>query len=510
VVLLISILRCSAVPQPLLIKGGTVVNADRAFRADVVMEGGVITAVAPSLEAPAGARVLDAAGLLVMPGGIDPHTHLSMPFGGTVACDDFYSGQSSALAGGTTMHIDFALPVEGSLAKGLEEWRRKAALAVMDYGFHMAVTSWTDQVAADMGALAADGINSFKFFMAYKGVFQVDDLQLLRGFQRCKELGALPQVHAEHGDAVALAQQQTFDAGITGPEGHAISRPAVLEGEATGRAIKLAAWVGVPLYVVHVMSKEALGEVARARAAGQRVFGEAVASGVALTDQGLWDPDFDRAARFVMSPPIRGAGTASALKGALAGGLLSAVATDHAVFNRTQKRLGRGDFRKIPNGVNGIEERLHVVWQELVLPGLITPSKFVELVSTSIAQTFGIYPRKGTIAVDSDADVILFDPKARHVISAKTHLSRIDTNIYEGKEIEGKVVVTISQGNVVWEGGRLSVVAGSGRFVRMPLFPPMFEGQDRRDATWLAENFPYGETPVRRVEDGHGPPSDEL
>lgn len=487
-----------ALASKLLIRGGTVVNADRAFAADVLIDGGIIADVAPFLQAPADARVLDATGKLVMPGGIDPHTHLAMPSFGTLACDDFYSGQAAALAGGTTFHIDFALPVDGSLTKGLEAWHRKAAVSVMDYGFHMAVTSWSDEVSKEMGSLAEAGINSFKFFMAYKGILQVSDEQLLRGFLRCKELGALPQVHAEHGDAIALAQQMTIDAGITGPEGHAISRPAVLEGEATGRAIKLAAWAGVPLYVVHVMSEDALSEVVTARITGQPVFGETVISALALTDRGLWDPDFDKAARFVMSPPIRGGVTAAKLQAAVAGGLLSAVATDHAVFNSTQKRAGRHDFRAIPNGVNGIEERLHVTWHQLVNPGLISASRFVEVVSTSVAQTFGIYPQKGVIGKGSDADVIIFDPKAHHVISTASHHSRMDTNIYEGMPIVGKVVTTISRGKVVWENGQLNVVKGAGRFMKLPLFTPMFEGVALRDAAWLAKTFPYGHTPVNR------------
>lgn len=491
-----------ALASKLLIRGGKVVNADRAFFADVLVDGGIIVSVASNIQVPPSTRVIDAEGGLVMPGGIDPHTHLDMPSFGTLACDDFYSGQAAALAGGTTFHIDFALPVEGSLIKGLKEWHRKAADSVMDYGFHMAVTSWSDQISKDMGALTERGINSFKFFMAYKGILQVNDEQLLHGFLRCKELGALPQVHAEHGDTIALAQDRTFLQGITGPEGHAISRPAVLEGEATGRAIKLATWVGVPLYVVHVMSEDALKEVVAARVAGQPVYGETVASALVLTDRGLWDPDFDRAARFVMSPPIRGGDTAARLQAAVAGGLLSAVATDHAVFNSSQKRAGRHDFRAIPNGVNGIEERLHVIWHHLVNQGLMTPSRFVDVVSTSIAQTFGIYPQKGTIAEGSDADIIIFDPKARHVIAAATHHSRIDTNVYEGMQILGKVVLTVSQGNVVWDKGQLNVTRGAGRFVKLPVFPPLFDDMEARDASWLSRAFPYGPTPVDR--DGKG------
>lgn len=272
--------------EPILIKGGTVVNGDRQFEADVYIKDGKIAAVGPNLKAAdAGVRIVDASGKYVMPGGIDPHTHLEMPFMGQVTCDDFYSGQAAALAGGTTMHIDFALPVSHDLLAGFEAWRKKAQRSVMDYGFHMAVTTWNEKVSHDMQVLAErHGVNSFKFFMAYKGALMVTDAELLAGLRRCKQLGALAMVHAENGDAVAEGQTRVFEAGITGPEGHQLSRPAVLEGEATGRAIRLARFVNTPLYVVHVMSADAAQEIAAARALGQRVIGEAVASGISMDD----------------------------------------------------------------------------------------------------------------------------------------------------------------------------------------------------------------------------------
>eukprot|EP00877_Chromochloris_zofingiensis_P011631 jgi/Chrzof1/6721/Cz19g06250.t1 len=479
-----------------LIKGGTVVNHDQQFKADVLTHEGLIKAVGPGLKAPQGAKVIDATGKYVMPGGIDPHTHLEMPFMGQLTCDDYFSGQAAALAGGTTMIIDFALPVDHDLAKGFETWKEKAAKSCSDYGFHMAVTSWSDKVAADMEALSQQGINSFKFFMAYKGALMVTDDQLLQGFKRCKEIGALPQVHAENGDAVAFGQQQMIDLGITGPEGHGLSRPAVVEGEATARAIKLAAFVNVPLYVVHVQSIDAMEEVVAARKAGQRVIGEPVVSGLAFNESHLWHPNFTVAAQFVMSPPMKSEEHRLALKKALAGGALQLVATDHAVFNSSQKAVGINDFRIIPNGVNGIEERLHVVWEEMVNSGMMTPSDFVRVTSTAAAQAFNIYPQKGVIAAGSDADVIVFDPEVKHTISAATHHSKMDTNIYEGKYITGKVMATISRGRVVWENNKLHVQSGTGRFIAMRPHGPLFQGLRQQDEIRL--RFKYGSTPVKR------------
>lgn len=477
----------------ILIEGGTVVNHDRRFRADVLIKEGKIHSVGLKLgtkEELSEARRINAEGRFVMPGGIDPHTHLDMPFMGQFTCDDFFSGQAAALAGGTTMHIDFALPVNGSLTRGLKEWVAKSeGKAVMDYGFHMAVTSWSDDVAREMEEVARQGVNSFKFFLAYKGALMVDDEQFIQGLSRCKELGALAQVHAENGEAVVWGQQQQVARGTLGPHGHALSRPAVVEGEATGRAIRLAALINTPLYVVHVMSKDALQEVVAARLAGQRVIGEPVASGLALNESCMWDSNFTVAAGCVMSPPIRSEEHRLALKKALSQGLLQLVGTDHAVFNSSQKAVGRHDFRLIPNGVNGLEERMHVVWEEMVNSGLMTPQDFVRVTSTAAAQIFNIYPQKGVIAEGSDADVIILDPNQHHIISAATHHSRLDTNVYEGKRIKGKVVVTISNGQVVWENDELRVVPGRGRLLALPTFGPLFEGLEELDrASWRSSS----------------------
>ncbi|KAL6746708.1 hypothetical protein V8C86DRAFT_2933980 [Haematococcus lacustris] len=490
-------LHCVASTTPVLIKGGTVVNHDGQAVADVLVVGERIAAVGLDLEAPEGAYVVNASGKLVMPGGIDPHTHLDMPFMGSVTCDDFFSGQAAALAGGTTMIIDHALPVDHDLMAGWEAWKRKGMEGCMDYSFHMAVTQWSDKTRQDMEALTRMGVNSFKFFMAYKGVLQVNDEELLQGLRLCKQLGALPMVHAENGDGVVYGQRHVFEEmGVTGPEGHGLSRPPGLEGEATGRAIRLAELVRVPLYVVHVMSQDAMQEVAAAKLRGARVVGEPVVSGLALHEGLLWNANFSLAAQLVMSPPIRSEVHRQALRQGLAGGVLSLVATDHCNFNSTQKAAGRHDFRRIPNGVHGLEERLHVVWDEMVNSGLMAPSDFVRVVSTTAAQVFNLYPRKGRLAVGSDADIIVFDPLQEHTLSAASHHHRNDLNIYEGRRVRGRVVTTLSRGRVVWEHGQLRVERNTGRLLALPLFGPLFEGLDAQDDG--ARSHPYGPTPVQR------------
>lgn len=471
----------------LLIKGGTVVNADRQQLADVYIEDGMIVAVQPNIQVADEVRILDASGKYVMPGGIDPHTHLEMPFMGQTTIDDFFSGQAAALAGGTTMHIDFVIPSNGSLAEGFEAYAKKAEKSCMDYAFHMAITSWNEGVARDMEILVKEkGINSFKFFMAYKGSLMVNDEILLKGLKMCKDLGALAQVHAENGDAVAEGQSRMIELGITGPEGHALSRPSMLEGEATARAIRLAQFVNTPLYVVHVMSTDALDEIIRARQSGQRVIGEPVVSGLVLDDSKLWNPDFKIAAQYVMSPPIRSSGHNKALQAALSTGLLQLVGTDHCSFNSTQKEAGLNDFRKIPNGVNGIEERMHLIWDVMVNSGQISVMDYVRITSTACAQIFNIYPRKGAIIPNSDADIIILNPNATFQITAKSHHSKIDTNVYEGWAGKGKVEVTISRGKVVWEHEGLMIERGSGKYISMPPFGSLFDGIDKIDSTYLS------------------------
>lgn len=488
-------LSSSSSSSKILIKGGTVVNSHHQEIADVYVEDGIIVAVKPNLKVGDDVVVLDATGKYVMPGGIDPHTHLDMEFMGTETIDDFFSGQAAALAGGTTMHIDFVIPVNGSLTAGLELYKQKAQKSCMDYGFHMAITKWDEVVSREMDLMVKEeGINSFKFFMAYKGSFMINDELLIEGFKKCKSLGALPMVHAENGDAVFEGQKRMLELGITGPEGHALSRPPLLEGEATARAIRLARFVNTPLYVVHVMSIDAMEEIAKARKSGQRVIGEPVVSGLVLNDSVLWDPDFSIAARYVMSPPIRAAGHDKALQGALSSGVLQLVGTDHCTFNSTQKAFGIDDFRKIPNGVNGLEERMHLVWDTMVGSGQISVSDYVRITSTECAKIFNIYPRKGAILPGSDADIIILNPNASFTISAKLHHYRTDTNVYEGVTGMGKVEVTIAGGKIVWKNGELKAFPGSGKFVEMPPFSYVFDGIEKADSSYLSSL----QAPVKR------------
>ncbi|KAM7523449.1 hypothetical protein LguiA_013351 [Lonicera macranthoides] len=485
----------SSSPSKILIKGGTVVNAHHQEVADVYVEDGIIVAVKPNIKVGDDVTVLDATGKFVMPGGIDPHTHLAMEFMGTETIDDYFSGQAAALAGGTTMHIDFVIPVNGSLSAGYESYVKKAKISCMDYGFHMAITKWDEVVSKEMETMVKEkGINSFKFFMAYKGALMINDELLLEGFKKCKSLGALAMVHAENGDAVFEGQKKMIELGITGPEGHALSRPPVLEGEATARAIRLADFVNTPLYVVHVMSIDAMEEIARARTSGQRVIGEPVVSGLALDDSALWDPDFITAAKFVMSPPIRKAEHGKALQAALSRGILQLVGTDHCPFNSTQKAMGYDDFRKIPNGVNGIEERMHVVWDTMVESGQISVTDYVRVTSTECARIFNIYPRKGAILAGSDADIIIFNANSSFEISASSHHSRLDTNVFEGRKGKGRVEITIAGGRVAWENGELKVVPGSGKYIEMRPFSYLFDGFDKADANYLSSL----QAPVKR------------
>ncbi|CAL2256216.1 unnamed protein product [Prunus armeniaca] len=471
----------------LLIKGGTVVNAHEMEVADVYVEDGIIVAVRPNIKVGDDVTVLDATGKFVMPGGIDPHTHLDFEFMGTQTIDDFFSGQAAALAGGTTMHIDFAIPVNGSLLSGLEAYEKKSKKSCMDYGFHMAITKWDEVVSKEMEIMVNEkGINSFKFFMHYKGSLMINDELLLQGFKKCKSLGALAMVHAENGDAAYEGQRRMIELGITGPEGNALSSPPVLEGEATARAIKLAGFVNTPLYVVHVMSIDAMEEISRARKSGLKVIGEPVVSGLVLNDSWLWDPDFITAAKYVMSPPIRAAGHGKALQAALSMGTLQLVGTDHCTFNSTQKALGIDDFQKIPNGVNGIEERMHLVWDTMVESGQISVTDYVRVTSTECARIFNIYPRKGAIRAGSDADIIILNPNSSFEISAKSHHSRSDTNVYEGWRGKGKVEVTISGGRVVWLNDELKVFPGSGKYVEMRPFSYLFNGIGKADAKYLS------------------------
>lgn len=461
----------------ILVRGGTVVNADQSARADVLIDGGQILGVGPDLEAPAGAEIVDAGGALVMPGGIDPHTHMELPFMGTVASEDFFTGTTAGAVGGTTSIIDFVIPSpKENILDAYRKWRGWAEKAATDYSFHVAITWWDDSVHQDMGTLVHEhGVNSFKHFMAYKNAIMAEDEVLVNSFLRARELGALCTVHAENGELVFHLQQEMLRQGITGPEGHPLSRPPEVEGEAANRAIRIAQVLNVPIYVVHNSCIESVEAITRARGEGQRVFGEVLAGHLLVDDSVYRNPDFDTAAAYVMSPPFRAPEHQKALWKALQAGHLQTTATDHCCFCAPQKAMGRGDFTKIPNGTGGVEDRMHVLWHHGVGKGRLTPNEFVAVTSTNAAKIFNIYPRKGLIAAGADADLVVWDTKKSRRISAKTHHQNIDFNIFEGMEVTGINTVTIAQGKVVYKDGDVRTVRGAGRYIDRPPFAPYYE-----------------------------------
>ena len=420
----------------LFIRGGTVVNADRAFKADVLTQDGKIVAVGENLTAPAGATIVDAGGQYVMPGGIDPHTHMQLPFMGTTTMDDFYTGTAAGLAGGTTTIIDFVIPdPQENILDAYKKWRGWAEKSASDYSFHVAITWWSEQVRQDMGTLVKEeGINSFKHFMAYKNAIMCDDETLVNSFKRSLELGAMPTVHAENGELVYLLQKTVSDMGIKGPEGHPLSRPPMVEAEAANRAIAIADVLNVPIYVVHVSCIESLEAIARARARGQRVYGEVLAGHLVLDDSVYRHPDFATAAAHVMSPPFRPKGNSEFLWRGLQSGNLHTTATDHCTFCAAQKAAGKDDFSKIPNGCGGVEERLAVVW----------------------------------------------DPAGTKTLSVKTQHSKGDFNIFEGRTVKGIPSHTISQGELVYVQGDLRAVKGKGRYIKRPAFSSNFAANKLR------------------------------
>ncbi|WP_426226922.1 dihydropyrimidinase [Pararhizobium sp. DWP3-4] len=447
-----------------VIKNGTIVTADLTYKADVKIDGGRIVEIGPNLS---GDETLDATGCYVMPGGIDPHTHLEMPFMGTYSSDDFESGTRAALSGGTTMVVDFALPAPGqSLLEALTMWDNKTSRANCDFSFHMAITWWGEQVFNEMQTIVQDkGINSFKHFMAYKGALMVDDDEMFHSFQRCAELGALPMVHAENGDIVAQMQAKLLADGNNGPEAHAYSRPAAVEGEATNRAIIIADMAGSPLYVVHTSCEQAHEAIRRARQNGMRVYGEPLIQHLTLDESEYANPDWDHAARRVMSPPFRNKQHQDSLWAGLAAGSLQVVATDHCAFTTAQKRFGVGDFTKIPNGTGGLEDRMPMLWTNGVATGRITMNEFVAVTSTNIAKILNMYPRKGAILVGADADLVVWDPKRSKTISAASQQSAIDYNVFEGKQVTGLPRYTLTGGIVAIEESTVKTREGQGKFV---------------------------------------------
>ena len=453
-----------------VIKGGTVVTADRQFKADVLIEGEVIAAIGENLK---GDEVIDASEAYVIPGGIDPHTHLEMPFMGTTADETFLSGTWAAATGGTTMLVDFVLPgADGSLVNAINDWHRKSGPQIAsDIGFHMAITGWSEQIFDEMKTAVEMGVNSFKHFMAYKGALMVEDDEMFASFQRCKELGALPMVHAENGDIILELQKKYLAEGVTGPEGHAFSRPPELEGEAANRAIMIADTVGTPLYIVHVSCEQAHEAIRRARQKGHRVYGEPLIQFLVLDESEYFDKSWEHAARRVMSPPFRSKEHQASLWAGLSAGSLQVVATDHAAFTTAKKRMGLDDFTKIPNGTGGLEDRLAVLWTAGVETGRLTPEEFVAATSTNIAKILNIYPKKGALVPGADADVVVWDPKISKTISASNQKSVIDYNVFEGFEVTAQARHTLSRGDVIWSWGQNSQPEpGRGRYVPRPAF----------------------------------------
>ncbi len=448
-----------------VIQNGTVVTADLSYKADVLVEGGVITEIGQGLT---GQKSLDATDCYVMPGGIDPHVHLEMPFMGTHSSDDFESGTRAGLAGGTTMVVDFCLPNQGeSLIDAMKRWHNKSTQANCDYSFHMAVTWWGERVFHDMQTVVQDlGINTFKHFLAYKGALMVNDDELFASFRRLSELGATALVHAENGDVVAEMTAKLLAEGNTGPEGHAYSRPTQVEGEATNRAIMIADMAGVPLYVVHVSCEEAHEAIRRARQNGKRVWGEPLIQHLTLDESEYFHADWDHAARRVMSPPFRNKKHQESLWAGLMSGSLSVVATDHCAFTTAQKRFGVGDFSKIPNGTGGLEDRLPMLWTHGVATGRLTPNEFVALTSTNIAKILNCYPKKGAILVGADADLVVWDPNKEKTIAAAAQQSSIDYNVFEGHEVKGLPRFTLTRGQIAVHDGDIQTEMGHGEFVK--------------------------------------------
>jgi dihydropyrimidinase len=447
-----------------------VITAAEEMYADVLIEGERVVALAAhgsdAAEAWTAETVIDAGGKYVIPGGVDAHTHMEMPFGGTSASDTFETGTRAAAFGGTTTIVDFAVQSVGhSLREGLDSWHGKAdGVCAIDYAFHMILADVNDDTLKEMDALVEEGVTSFKLFMAYPGVFYSDDGKILRAMQRGAENGGLVMMHAENGIAIDVLVQQALAAGKTDPRYHGEVRRALLEAEATHRAIQLARVAGSPLYVVHVSAEEAVRELTEARDAGLPVFGETCPQYLFLSTDNLAEPDFE-GAKYVCSTPLRPREHQAALWRGLRTGDLSVVSTDHCPFCfKGQKELGRGDFSKIPNGLPGVENRMDLLHQA-VLDGHISRRKWVELACASPARLFGLYPRKGTIAPGSDADIVIYDPEEGYTMSAATHHMNVDYSAYEGKRVGGRPRTVLSRGTVVVDGGEYLGHAGHGTFL---------------------------------------------
>jgi dihydropyrimidinase len=449
-----------------LIKNGRIITAADDVIADIFIEGETVTAIGKNLNVKAD-EVIDAEGMLVFPGGVDPHVHLDMPFMGTFSSDSYETGTRAALHGGTTTVIDFVLQTQGkSLREALTDWQSRATgNAVGDYSFHMAVTDFNEHTKAEIKPMVEEeGITSFKTFMAYKGALMIDDRQMVGLMKEVKLQGGMVTAHATNGDLIDFLVAKHRAEGKLSPLYHYLSQPEVTEAEASGRFAHLASYTGCPAYIVHLTCEGALNAVRDAGKKNYQVFAETCIQYLIL-DASLYQQNFE-GAKWVMSPPLREKKDQASLWAGISQGLLQVVATDHCPFKWEQKLMGKDDFSKIPNGHPAIENRVELLYSEGVAKGKITLNKFVEVTSTNAAKIFGMFPRKGTIAVGSDADIVIFDPTAKHKLSAATHHMNVDYSGYEGWEVEGKVKTVLLRGKVAIDGGECKVAKGNGQFIK--------------------------------------------
>jgi dihydropyrimidinase len=451
-----------------IITNGRIVTATDTYTADVAISSGKIATIGENLSRENAKHIIDAAGKYVFPGGIDVHTHLDMPFGGTTSSDDFETGTRAAAFGGTTTLIDFAIQYKGqTLRTAFDTWMQKAdGKAVCDYAFHCIITELADAQLEEMDALVREGVTSFKLFMAYPGVFMLDDGSIFKAMRRTAKNGGLVCMHAENGNAIDVIVQQALAEGKKAPKYHALTRPTTAEAEATSRAIALAEMAGAPVYIVHLSCNDALEKVREARDRGLPVYAETCPQYLYLSIENFDVPDFE-GAKYVFTPPLREKWHQEKLWNGLKRDHLQVVSTDHCPFCfKEQKELGRGDFTKIPNGGPGVEHRMSLIYSGGVAAGRFSVNRFVELVSTTPAKLFGLYPRKGTIAVGSDADVVIFDPYRKHTISAKTHHMRVDYSMFEGIQVTGMPSTVLSRGRVVVDEDKFLGRGGAGEFVK--------------------------------------------
>lgn len=451
-----------------VIRNGTVVTATDTYLADVAILGGRIAAIGKDLPIENAGSVIDATGRYVMPGGIDVHTHLDMPFGGTTSADDFETGTIAAAFGGTTTLIDFAIQYKGqTLHQAFDTWMKKASgKAVTDYSFHCIITELADAQLQEMKTLVREGVPTFKLFMAYPGVFMLDDASIFRAMGAAANSGGMICMHAENGGAIDVIVQRALAEGKRAPKYHALTRPTTAEAEATSRSIALAEMAGAPVYIVHLSCNEALEKVREARDRGLPTYAETCPQYLYLSLENMDAPGFE-GAKYVFTPPLREKWHQEKLWQGLAKDDLQVVSTDHCPFcYKEQKELGKDDFTKIPNGGPGIEHRLSLVYSGGVHGKRFSPNRFVQLVSTAPAKLFGLYPRKGAVAIGSDADIVVFDPNEEQTISAKTHHMRVDYSMFEGIRVKGVPKTVLSRGRTIIEKGKFVGKPGAGEFLK--------------------------------------------